>query len=372
MSFSDPTRKAAADAVPPVRFALRLSALAVVAAGLLLAAAPVSRAESGKRAKVEFKIATLAPEGSTWMNIMNELDKEIRSRTGGEVGLRFYPGGIQGDEPVVLRKIRTGQLQGGGFTGVGLGSIAPSVRVMELPFLFRDEGEVQAVHQKLDPVFEDRLHAQGFTLLGWAEVGFVYLYSKEPVASAEDLKDQKVWLWEGDPLAEAFLRAAGVSPVPLAITDVLTSLQTGLITAVYASPLACIGTQWFTRVSYTTDLPITFSLGAVIVTNASFDRVSPQNQAVVRECCAVYFDKLRQATEEDNRKSMEVIAENGVKSVTPTPAAAEGFRSIGEQVREELVGKLYDQEMLNQVLAVLADHRKPGDAPDAAAPAKSK
>jgi len=99
------------------------------------------------------------------MNLMEELNQQVREKTQGEVGLRFYPGGIQGDEAVVLRKIRTGQLHGGGFTGVGLGEIAPSLRVMELPFLFRDEGEIRAVHEKMDPVFEQQLRDKGFTLL---------------------------------------------------------------------------------------------------------------------------------------------------------------------------------------------------------------
>ena len=303
-------------------------ALAVcLGASLLLGAViPADAQAPRKKAKYELKIATLAPEGSTWMNLMGELDAQVREKTDGEVGLRFYPGGIQGEDLVVLRKIRAGQLHGGGFTGVGLGEIAPSLRVMELPFLFQNAAEVHAVHEKLDPLFERTLHDAGYTLVGWAEVGFVYLYSKTPVASAADLKGQKVWLWEGDPLAEAFLHAAGVAPVPLSITDVLTSLQTGLITTVYITPYGCIGMQWFSRVAYTTDIPLTFSTGAVVVTN-------------------------------------EVIAKSGVKTVTPPAQEIELFHRIGESVRAQLVGKLYDQSTLDQVLAALEEYRAGGRAP---------
>lgn len=338
------------------RFGSRIAGAATLAAVLHLAAAPPVQAQ-GKRAKYEIKIATLAPEGSTWMNLMSELGDRIREKTGGEVGLRFYPGGIQGDEGVVLRKIRTGQLHGGGFTGVGLGEIAPSLRVLELPFLFRDAEEVRAVHAKMDPLFEERLREKGFTLLGWADVGFVYLYSKNPVATTSDLKNQKVWLWEGDPLAEALLKAAGVSAISLSITDVLTSLQTGMISTVYITPLACIALQWFTRVGYVTDLPVTNSLGAVIVTNEAWDRVPPQHQPVIRELCADYFGRLMKATEADNAKSVEVIAENGVRPVACPASEVESFRRIGEEVRVALVGKLYDRPTLDQVLTVLAEHR---------------
>lgn len=335
--------------------AARRGLLPLFVAGLaLVVLASISQAA---KADLELKIATLAPEGSTWMNLMRELDTRVRMETGDAVGLKFYPGGIQGDEPVVLRKIRSGQLHGGGFTGVGLGEIASSLRVMELPFLFRSHDEVVAVHEKLDPTFEASLQSGGFTLLGWAEVGFVYLYSKEPIRSAEDLKSQKAWLWEGDPLAEAFLSAAGVSPVPLPITDVVTSLQTGLISSVYVSPLACIALQWFTRVQYSTDLPIAHAIGAVVVSNEAWAKVPEPHRETVRRLSAEYFAKLREATEKESETSMGVIAENGVQTLTPDPANVATLRKIGDEVAVRLVGKLYDQTLLDQVRQALADFR---------------
>lgn len=317
----------------------------------------VSPGARAAHAKHEIKIATLAPDGTTWMKLMRELDQAIRQETGNDVGLRFYPGGIQGDEPVVLRKIRTGQLQGGGFTGVGLGEIAPALRVMELPFLFRNDDEVLDVLEKMDPVFERELQDGGFTLLGWADVGFVYLYSKEPIRTAEDLKSRKVWLWEGDPLAKAFLEAAGISPVPLSVTDVMTSLQTGLVSAVYVSPMACIALQWFTRVAYTTSVPIAYAIGAVVVTNQAWGEISAEDQKTVRRLCDKYFGMLRTATIEENTKSIDVIAKSGVKTVTPSAEETQAFRSIGARVAENLVGVLYPPQILQQVQSELDAYR---------------
>ncbi|MFN8547687.1 MAG: TRAP transporter substrate-binding protein DctP [Candidatus Eisenbacteria bacterium] len=328
------------------RLGARLFALGLAVLGCLLAVAP--RVEAAKAA-YEIKIATLAPEGSTWMKIMTALDADIRTETQNAVGLKFYPGGIQGGEDVVLRKIRTGQLHGAGFTGVGLGEIAPSLRVMELPFLFRDEHEVEVVHAKLDPLFEQKLNEGGYTLLGWAEVGFIYLYSKDAIGNPEQLKSAKVWLWEGDPLAETFLKTAGVSPVPLDVTDVMTSLQTGLVSAVYVSPLACIALQWFTRVKYVTDLPLTHGLGAVVVTNDAWGKVPAQYQAKVRELCQKRFAELREATKADNAKSADVITQSGVQKVTLPAEQAQAFRGLGGQVEQALVGRLYDQALLDQV-----------------------
>ncbi len=348
-------------------FAYRVTSIVLLTAVIFLMTAGSSdAARSSRRARYQIKIATLATDGSTWMNLMYELDDRIREETAGDVGLRFYPGGVQGDEMIVLDKIRFGQLQGGGLTGVGLGQVAPSLRIMEVPFLLRDSSEVDAVHRAMDPIFEAELEQAGFVLLGWAEVGFVYLYSRQPVASLDDLRRQKVWVWEGDPLAEALFREADISPVPLAISDVLTSLQTGLITAVYVTPLANIAMQWFTRIAYTTDLPLTYSMGAVVISRDSWEKIPAQHRPVVRRLCDEYFGKLSEATRRDNAESMKVMAENGIRTVVPPDPEIAAFREIGERVRLRLVGSLYNQSILDKVLQALEDHRSAQGSPDPA------
>ena len=338
-----------------IRRMFLLTGLALV--GILTMAERFAPSLVHAKPKYQLKIATIAPDGSTWMNLMHELDDAVQAETGGEVGLKFYPGGIQGDEPIVLRKIATGQLHGGGLTGVGLGTIAPELRVLELPFLFRDESEVAWIHERMDPKFESILYDAGYTLLGWADVGFVYLYSKDPIATKADLNGQKLWLWEGDPLAEEFLSKAGVAPVPLSITDVMTSLQTGLITSVYVSPLACIALQWFTRVGDTTDVPITHAMGAVVVTNAAWEKIPEAHRATVRKLADEYFAKLQAATTKENAQSAQVIAESGVKTVHVSDAEVESLRAIGKDVASALTGKLYPAELLQQVEAELGSCR---------------
>jgi TRAP-type C4-dicarboxylate transport system substrate-binding protein len=303
------------------------------------------------------KIATVAPEGSTWMKLMDELKANLKEKTEGRVKLRFYPGGIQGDEGVVLRKMMTGQLHGAGLTGVGLGELAPELRVLELPLLFSTQEEVQTVHEKLDPEFERILARKGFTLLGWSEVGFIYLFSKKPVRNGDDLKRLKVWLWEGDPLAEAFLDELEVSPVPLAVTDVMTGLQTGLVEAVYVSPLGAIALQWFTRVKYMTELPLTHALGAVVVKTEALNRLSPEDKKTLMTCSREIFRKLAKATQEENRQAAEVLKERGIEFVNPDPTVQDEFQTRGRRVWNRLTDELFDEALLNRVLDAVEDAR---------------
>jgi TRAP-type C4-dicarboxylate transport system substrate-binding protein len=299
------------------------------------------------------KIATVAPEGSTWMKVMRQIDEEVRAATGDAVRFKIYAGGVQGDEQVVLRKTRTGQLHGGGLTGLGLGLIAPELRVIEVPFLVENDEEVDRVYEAVGPEFEAALQKNGFTLLGWAEVGFVYLFSKQPLASQESLKEAKMWLWEGDELAESFYRAAGVVPVPLAVTDVMTSLQTNLIDAVYCSPLACLALQWFTRVQYYTDVPLTFASGAVVVTNKAFQKIAPEHQEIVHTICRKRFRELVEKTRQQNRESLQEIEKSGVERVSVSPQELQRLHQVGLEVQAEQAGSLYPQDLLDRIEAVL-------------------
>ncbi len=184
-------------------------------------------------AKTTIRFATLAPEGSTWMVTMRALDADIREASNGELGFKFYPNMSMGDEKDVIRKMRLGQINGAGFTGFGLGEILPEIRILELPYLFENEEQIDHTFAELTDYFSERLAEKGFILLGWADVGWIYFFATKPVAEPADLSGLKVWMWEGDPLAKAFFAELGKSPVPLSITDVHLSLQTGLINAVF-------------------------------------------------------------------------------------------------------------------------------------------
>lgn len=324
---------------------------------LAVAALFLPTIESAAARAATLKIATLAPEGSSWMNIMHEMMDEVTAETDGRIKFKIYPGGIQGDERDVIRKMRAGQLHGGGFTGNGLGVILPRVRVLEIPFLFNDYNEVRAVVDSLDSYFADYFDKEDYVLLGWANVGFVYLFSQEPITCKKDILDKKVWLWEGDPLAETFMAEFGIKPIPLAITDVLMSLSTQMINTVYTAPMACVGLQWFTKVKYMTDYPVTNSVGAVIVSRKSWDRIPEDLQPVVRRICDKHFARLAETTIEDNAKSIETLKKNGIKLVEVGDEGRADFNKVSLTTREKLAGSLYPADLQERVEKLLADYR---------------
>ncbi len=304
------------------------------------------------------KFATLAPEGSTWMNVMKEYDQAIRKESGGRLGFRIYPGGVQGDEIDVLRKIKLGQLQSAGITGNGMTTIAPEVRILDSPFLFRSYAEADKTVETFDKEFTKAIENGGYVLLGWAEVGFVYIFTNTPVRAPEDMKRVKMWMWAGDPIAEAAFKALGVDPIALSITDVPTSLQTGLIDGMYTTPMAAIALQWFTRVKFMLDQPLADASGATIISKKKFDELPPDLQEILVRNGRSYMKKLTALTRQENTRSIDILKKNGIQIIEPPSAdAVKQYEELGRQARRLLVGKLFSQELLSKVEATVIDFR---------------
>lgn len=312
-----------------------------------------------KKPKPDFQIkfATLAPEGSTWMKTMHAIDDEVRSRTDNRLGFKFYPGGVQGDEKDVLRKIRNGQLHGGGFTGFGLGSVVSEVRIQELPFLFETMEEMDYLREQTDEYFFKAFADQGYLHIGWADVGFVYVFSKNPIRTPDDMQSAKMWIWAGDPLAELFFKAFQISPIPLAAPDVLTSLQTGIIDAVYGSSLACVALQWFTRVDYMSDVPLTHGLGAALVSEKALRKVDPADAEILVEVSRPLLRQLSEKTRVQNLEAIEEMKKEGIMVITVEDAVRADFFRTGRAAWGDGVDKLYSRELLEHVTAILEEYR---------------
>lgn len=317
---------------------------------LLLSGAPA-------RAAVQIKFATLAPEGTQAMKLMRAIDEELRAKTGGELGFKFYAGGRQGDEKDMVRKIQVGQLHAGGFTGVGLGEISPMTRILDAPWLLRDGREVDHVYKSFAADFEKALADAGYVLLGWTEVGFVHVFSNAPVRSPEDMRRLKIWVWEGDPIAEAAFEAVGVHPIPLSITDVNTSLQTGLIDAVYSAPLYAIALQWHEKTKFVHSLPMANASGAVLLSKKVFDSLPAARRELLLATSRKHLGRLNELTRDENRRALQTLKAAGLTVTDPAPGAAAAFEAAGAAARRKLAGRLYPKQLLERVEKAVADLR---------------
>ena len=298
-----------------------------------------------------FKIATISPDGTFWMQEMRAGAKEIKKQTQGRVEFKFYPGGVMGSDESVLRKIRIGQLQGGAVTAGSMIAIAPDITIYELPYLFDSLDQVDFVRSKMDDELIKDLEKNGFVSFGMAEGGFSYMMSDEPLQTVADVRNKKVWLPSNHPVGEAVFSSADISPVPLPLSDVLTGLQTSLIDTIITSPIGAIALQWHTKINYVVDEPLTYFSALLVIDSKAFNKLKDEDREIVRSVMGDAFMRINEQNRKDNVAAKQALVNQGIKFIRLSPASAKEWRQVGEMAKEKLEkqnkysGKAYDDLM---------------------------
>lgn len=312
---------------------------------------------NGANKTVLIKIATLAPEGSAWMQTFNELKAEILQKTDKTVQFRIYPGGVLGDEKDMLRKLHIGQIQGAVLTSSELSALFKEIDVFQVPFLFQTYEEVDHVLDKMDNFFRKGFADSGYLLLGWSEAGFIRLMSTTPIMTLNDLKAVKVWTWEDAPMALAIFEEAQVAAIPLTVPDVLIGLRTGLVDVVYAPPAGAISLQWHTKVKYLTDVPLSYLVGGLIIKKKVFNQIPAAYQGVVMESCQTHLERLKTAIRSENRDALRVMEKHGVKILKPSQEVVEEFKQLSDKAMLRLGTTSFSKEVLDEVSVYLEGYR---------------
>ncbi|MDH5455966.1 MAG: TRAP transporter substrate-binding protein DctP [Gammaproteobacteria bacterium] len=304
------------------------------------------------------KIATVTPEGSQWMTEMRASAKEIKERTEGRVQIKYYGGGVMGNDQKVLSRIRIGALQGGAFTPTALSSQYPDLNLYGLPMVFDSEEEAAYVREQMDAKLRQGLEDAGWVNFGFAAGGFAILMSNTPVTSLADLKGKKVWVPDGDTISRASMEAMSLSPVNLPLTDVLTGLQTGLIDIVGMSPIGALVLQWHTKVKYVVELPLVYTLGFMAIDKRAFYKLDPADQAIVREVMERTYRNFDKSNLVDNQGALEALLNSGIES---TPFNLDEYQKVREltRVSTEKLGRdgAFTMALYEEMMQHAADYR---------------
>jgi TRAP-type C4-dicarboxylate transport system substrate-binding protein len=302
------------------------------------------------QAATTIKIATVAPDGTAWMREMRAGADAVKKRTADRVEIKYYPGGVMGDEASVMRKIKIGQLQGGAFTGGELSAVVKDAQIYSLPFVFKNVDEVDKVRAQLDPLLKKRFEDAGLEAVGISGGGFAYLMSVRDIRTQADLHAAKVWVPQGDRVAEAGFRAGGVTPIPLPLADVYTSLQTGLIDTAANTPAGAIAFQWHTRIRHMVDLPLTYVVGILVIDKKVFDGLSAEDRQAIEAELGSAFARLEKINRDDNTQARAALVKQGVAIFTPNAEETKAWEAIGAAARKELVAQ---DEVTPEMLAAL-------------------
>ena len=318
---------------------------------VLALAAPAALAQT-------IKLATLVPEGSIWDKSERDLGAAIQLATTGKIKFQIYPGGVAGDEPDFVRKMRIGQLHGALLSAPGLGDIDPAFFIFHVPLLFENDAEVLHVLDGMRQELGQRLEAKGFVLLHWTNVGWLRFFASKPVANFDDFKKRKQFVWGTDGRLQKWYQELGLQPVSLSGADVLTGLQTGLIEALPATPLAALSLQWFRPAPYMLDHRFAPLLGALVVSKGVWEKVATADRETILRLSRETEAKLFAEIPKQEEAAVAEMQKRGLTVATEPASDAPKWIALGREFQTRYRTHSVPPDVFDRTIKLLEEHRK--------------
>ena len=297
----------------------------------------------------EIKLATLAPKGSPWHEVMRDLGEEWKEASGGKVTLRIYPGGVIGDEPDMVRKIRIGQLHGAALTGAGLSGIAPEIQALQMPMMFRSDRELSCTRGTIGPKLEAILEKKGFKVLAWGNAGWVYFFAPGPVIEPKDMKPYSIFVWTGETAVVEAYKKMGFKPVPLAATEILAALQSGLVQSFPTTPVAALSFQWFGLAKHMADIKWAPLIGAIVVSTKKWQSVPDELKPRLEEMARAAGERLRREMPKLEAQAIEAMKSHGLM-VHPVPSdKIASWEQVAQAGLTGIIGTVVPSDLVTQV-----------------------
>ncbi len=304
------------------------------------------------------RIGTLAPKNSLYYRQLIEVAEAWKGATGGNAKYTVYPDGSQGGETELARRMRIGQLQGALLSVVGLKEIEPSISALQsLPLLFKNWEEVDYVREKLRPGMEKKFLEKGFVVLAWGDAGWVRFFSKEPAFRPEDYKKMKFFSWGGEPEQQEIMKSLGYTPVPLETTDILPSIQTGMISVVPSTPYFAMASQIYNTANNMLEINWAPVVGALVVTKKAWDEMSPATQEAVRLAGEKAGDQLRIKARAEVEEAVEAMKKRGLVVNKPNAEQMKEWNTLALGLYPKIRGTMVPAETFDEVFKHLNTFR---------------
>jgi len=334
-----------------LKIARRAATLTVLCLGLALGSTAHAAAN-------QLRIGTLAPKNSLYHRELMTLGEAWRTAQGEGAKYVVYPDGSQGGETDMARRMRIGQLQGALLSVVGLREIEPSISALQnMPLLFRNWDEVDYVREKLRPSMEKKFLDKGFVVLAWGDAGWVRFFSKEAASRPDDYRRMKFFAWAGESEQQEIMKSLGYTPVPLETSDILPSIQTGMITAVPATPYFALASQVYATAPHMLDINWAPIVGALVVTKKAWDEMSPAARDALQAAGAQAGLHMRTKARQEVDEAVEAMKKRGLQVHKPTPEQLAEWNALAEKLYPRIRGRMVPADTFDEVMALLKAYR---------------
>jgi TRAP-type C4-dicarboxylate transport system substrate-binding protein len=304
------------------------------------------------------KMATIAPDGTSWAREIRAFQRELESLTNGTVTLHIYFGGIAGDELQMADRVERGQLDVVASSGMLCERVAPAQRALRLVGIYQSAGESSFVANQLRPMFEEQARTHGFTYVADYNIGVSDIFTRAPVKTLEELQRVKLWLWDLDEVQKMMLEAMGFNLYLAPLADAGHAFAEHKHEGFISVPGAMLAFQWSAQAKYVVPVELNYLIGCVLVSNRAFDRLAVDQQKAIRLAAAKLHahveDQLRQ---QDEKLLGGLFQHQGLSKVAVDDKLKLELRQAAERARGRLGERLIPADLQRRVLELVERYR---------------
>ena len=328
--------------------------ICIVTAILLAAASPLF----AQQRKVTIKLASMIPENTAWGQALNRMAAEWSKATNGEVELIIYHNGVMGDEGQVLKKLRQNQINAAVFSSIGLAGVMPEIMSLSYPFLIRTNDEFEEVLNKMKPDLDAQIEKNGFKTLSWTRAGWLKLFSRAPVYSPNDARKQKIGSSPDTPEMTQAFKAIGFRIEEVGMTELMTSLASTKIDAVYLSPIACASFQLFGIAKNMSSLNLCPFMGGMLMHKEAWRRIPDKYKPELERITQKLAAELDTGILDLEKEAITTMVKYGLVVNQLSPAQEQEWRTEFENRKWDLLGPIFSPAIYNRVSSILDEYRK--------------
>ncbi len=309
-------------------------------------------------AQVVLKLGSLAPTDSPWDKALQKMALEWQALSNGRVAVKLYGGGIAGDEPDMIRKLRINQIQMAAMTGSGLGKIHPDFLVYQLPFMAKTDAELEYLFAKLRPRLEKLIEEKGFTFLAFTHSGWLRFFAKTKVVSPEDVAKLNFFVMEGSPEVDQAWKEMGFHIVPLPANDAFAALQSGMVEVFTASPLTAAAVQWFALAPHMADFNWSPLTGGLVISSQAWRRIPAELRPELQRAAEAALNGLTAEVEKVEAQAMEIMKKNGLVVHHVSEAQLEQWHKLVERALKILIDNPISRDIYEEASGYLEEYRR--------------
>ncbi len=299
------------------------------------------------------KLATVAPEGTEYYNLLFEMGQRWQQETNGQIQLRIYPNGVVGGERDTIRKMRVGQIQASAMSSIGLAELTDQIQAFTLPMGFKNYDEIDRVKNVMFGDISEGLSQSGFKLLFLVDIGWVYWFSTEEISVPQDLMDAKIYTTGGDYVTVELFKKFGFNAIPVSETDILTSLQTGMINSMQTVPILSLSSGWSALMPNMLDLKWGAFVGAVIVDERVWKKIKPEHQKIMMDIAQDIGKKYQKSGREMEKKAIDVMQQYGMKIKKPSDEEIAIWNDFKDEITPDVIDTYLTNEIYEKVTSAI-------------------